>query len=249
MIEEHNARNLKRNPPTTGDPADLLRVERLAAAEEFAGEVAHAINNPLAALMGRLQMRIERLSPPDAEDEALLKLARRIDRTVAGMLELSNRSALHPTETRLVSILEEALKSVRVAAKEAGVKFESYADPRAETVFADPVLLTRALQVLLANAVDALPNGGTVRIEAEEVRQAGALLLRVQDPGSGMNPEIAELATEPFFTTKPGHTGLGMTLAQRIATAHGGRLRVKSAEHMGTVVTLELPTRRSAASA
>ena len=62
-----------------------------------------------------------------------------------------------------------------------------------------------------------------------------------------MSLEISELALDPFFTTKPGHSGLGLTLASRVVTGHGGRLRLQSAEHAGTIVMLELPSRRPAA--
>ncbi len=224
--------------------ADLSRIERLVAAEEMAAEVAHAINNPLAVLMGRLQMRLERAEPPDPEDEILLRLARRIDRTVAGMLELSNRTALHPTPTPLATLLCEALRPSLQQAADSGVKLETFVDRSASQVCADPVLLAQAISAIVANAIEALPQGGTVRIEGEELAGAGALLIRVHDAGVGMNAEIAELAPDPFFSTKPGQTGLGLTLAHRIVSAHGGRLRVKSAEQAGTVVTFELPISR-----
>ncbi len=228
---------------------EFARMERLAAAEEVAGEVAHAINNPLAVLLGRLQMRIERTLPGDDEDEILLHLARRIDKTVAGMLELSNRAELHPVFTPLAALLEEALRPVSQRAADANVKFETYVDPTTETIYADFALLAKALTAVFDNAIDAMPAGGIVRTEIEEIPDAGALLIRIQDPGCGMDSEILEMALEPFFTTQIGHTGLGLTLANRITTGHGGRLKIQTAEHTGTLVTFELPARHRPATA
>jgi signal transduction histidine kinase len=218
----------------------LIEMERLAAAEEFASDVADAINNPLAALLGRLQMQLEG-KPVDPEDERLYALATRIAAVVEGMSDLGKRRALSPREVPVPEIVEDAMRHVQVLAEERGVKLSTSLEPGMPPMFGDPPLLTRALSALLENAVEASAGGGQVELRVAKVAGAGAVRFRVLDEGPGIAPELRERVFDPFFSTRSGSLGLGLALARRIAAGHGGRIRIREGPGRGLVVTLDLP--------
>ena len=221
--------------------AQLVEMERLAAGEELASDFADAINNPLAALLGRLQMRLEASSPPDPEDERLHALARRIAEVVEGMFQLARRQPLEPREISIAKIVEDTARPLRALAEARRVKLTISLDPELPDIFADPSLITQALSELVENALAASAEGGQVELGVEMLAGAAAVCFRVRDAGPGIAPELRERVFDPFFTTRRGSLGLGLTLAGRIARGHGGRLRIRSARGGGCEATLELP--------
>ena len=221
--------------------AQLVEMERLAAGEELASDFADAINNPLAALLGRLQMRLEASSPPDPEDERLHALARRIAEVVEGMFQLARRQPLEPREISIAKIVEDTARPLRALAEARRVKLAISLDPELPDIFADPSLITQALSELVENALAASAEGGQVELGVEMLAGAAAVCFRVRDAGPGIAPELRERVFDPFFTTRRGSLGLGLTLAGRIARAHGGRLRIRCAGGGGCEATLELP--------
>ncbi len=106
----------------------------------------------------------------------------------------------------------------------------------------DPERFTQALLNLFLNAVQAMDQGGTLRITAAPEPDAGVVLLRIADTGHGMAAELVPDIFNPYFTTKSSGTGLGLAIVHRIIEAHGGEIKVESVVGKGTVFTLLLPT-------
>ncbi len=231
---------------TTGDlresHRELIEMERLATQTELASDLADAINNPLAALMGRLQMRIEEGQSPDSEDQRLYALGRRIASVVQGMFDLS-RGTLQARQVSVDEVVEQALKPLRSEAEQRGVKFVVSLAAGLPSLFGDPVLLPRALAALLDNALKASASGAEVELSVEKLATARAVRFQVQDAGPGIAPELRERVFAPFFTTRPGALGLGLALARRIAHGHRGRLQIHGRPESGCIATLELPVR------
>lgn len=221
---------------------ELMEMERLATQTELASDVADAINNPLAALMGRLQMRIEGSQSPDSEDQRLYALGRRIASVVQGMFDLS-RGTLQAREVSVAEIVEQALKPLRGEAELRRVKLVVSLEPGLPRVFGDPALLPRALSALLDNALKASASGAEVELMVEKLATARAVRFQILDAGAGIAPELRERVFAPFFTTRPGALGLGLALAKRIAHGHRGRLQIRGAPSGGCIATLELPLR------
>ncbi len=219
---------------------ELIEMERLATQTELASDVADAINNPLAALMGRLQMRIEGSQSPDSEDQRLYALGRRIASVVQGMFDLS-RGTLQAREVSVAEIVEQALTPLRGEAELRGVKLVVSLESGLPSVFGDPSLLPRALSALLDNALKASASGAEVELLVEKLAPAHAVRFQILDEGAGIAPELRERVFAPFFTTRPGALGLGLALAKRIAHAHRGRLQIRGAPSGGCIATLELP--------
>ena len=221
---------------------ELIEMERLATQTELASDVADAINNPLAALMGRLQMRIEGSQSPDAEDQRLYALGRRIASVVQGMFELS-RGTLQAREVPVAEIVEQALTPLRSEAELRGVKLVVSLEPELPNLFGDPALLLRALSALLDNALQASAGAAEVELKVQKLATASAVRFQILDAGPGIAPELRERVFAPFFTTRTGALGLGLALAKRIAHGHRGRLQLRGAPAGGCIATLELPVR------
>jgi signal transduction histidine kinase len=112
-------------------------------------------------------------------------------------------------------------------------------EPHLEPVAADAELLHRAVANLVLNAMDAMPQGGTLTLRTRE--EDGRVLIEVADTGSGLTPEECERIFTPYYTSKQHGTGLGLAIVQSIVSDHGGRIRVQSEPGRGTTFVIELP--------
>jgi signal transduction histidine kinase len=110
---------------------------------------------------------------------------------------------------------------------------------------ADPVLLHRAFQNLVLNALDAMPAGGTLTLRTSE--RSGHVLIEISDTGKGLTPEECSRLFTPYYTTKHQGTGLGLAIVQSIVSDHHGSISVSSEEGQGTTFRIELPLRQAGA--
>jgi signal transduction histidine kinase len=108
-----------------------------------------------------------------------------------------------------------------------------------EPITADPELLHRAISNLVLNAMDAMPQGGTLTLRSN--RDDGKVILEIADTGSGLTPEECERIFTPYYTSKQHGTGLGLAIVQSVVSDHGGRISVRSAVGVGTIFVIELP--------
>jgi len=115
------------------------------------------------------------------------------------------------------------------------------------TIQADPILLRRAVENLVLNAMDAMPNGGVITFRTQ--RGAAAVVLEIADTGSGLTAEECERLFTPYYTTKQFGTGLGLAIVQSVISDHGGRISVSSQKGSGTLFHVELPLSAGAQSA
>jgi PAS domain S-box-containing protein len=219
----------------------LIEAERLAAAGELAGGIAHAINNPLAVLIGTVQMRIESSEPPDPLDEQILKIARRIAGVVSGMLNFSRTGELRPSWVRPELLLQDVSDELDSRAKEARVRFRIGVAPETPSLYVDRELLMAALVCVAENALDATPPGGEVGLEADVAAGGRVIEIGVTDRGEGVAEELRERIFEPFFSTKRAGSGLGLVIAQGIVHGHGGRIHFEARGGPGTRVEIEIP--------
>jgi signal transduction histidine kinase len=112
-------------------------------------------------------------------------------------------------------------------------------DSHLQTVAADPELLHRAISNLVLNAMDAMPEGGTLTLRARG--DHGKVMIEVADTGSGLTPEECEKIFTPYYTSKKHGTGLGLAIVQSVVSDHGGRIQVQSQPGHGTTFVIELP--------
>jgi signal transduction histidine kinase len=222
----------------------LLRAERLGAEEYLAGSVAHSINNPLAALMGRVEMALEARNGDEATLREMLGLAQRIGQVVEGTLSLVRRRSLTLALEAPAAMLEEVCEQLSATAVARGIAIEFKASAGLPEVVVDRSLLVAAMVGIAENAIDAMKeNGGHLWLEAEAIPAIGvpALSFRIADSGPGIPRDLRAKVFKPFFTTKPGGTGLGLAVARGVIQGHAGRIRIDDRPGGGTLFTIEIP--------
>jgi two-component system sensor histidine kinase HydH len=221
--------------------AEMRRQQQLAAFGEAATVIAHEIRNPLGIIKTSSQVvRMKsRLAP--AEDRMMgfvLEEVRRIDNLIQDILDyVRPRDVQHET-IDLRDVVSNVAEATRPALAERGIHevVVSSADPL--TVMGDRDRLHQALLNLVLNAMDAMPDGGRLRIVQE--RQNGQAKISIADQGVGMSDEVMQRAFDPFFTTKTRGAGLGLAKVQTIVRDHGGSITCDSAPGRGTTFTISL---------
>jgi signal transduction histidine kinase len=227
--------------------------------------VAHEIRNPLNAISIGLQ-RLRKEFPP-AESEARAEYVGfteimqaevgRLNAIVDRFLTLARPSRLTLTEEPLVPVLEELLTLLVPQASAQAVRVVTDLSLKEARVRMNRQQLTQAFMNLLLNAIQAMPSGGTLTLQAAmlpadpvhaiRVRGEGPTLPRpvariaISDDGPGIPPEHLDRIFEPYFTTKEGGTGLGLALAHTIIREHDGRIDVESRVGTGTTFIVVLP--------
>jgi signal transduction histidine kinase len=217
--------------------------EAAAAVGEFTASLAHEVRNPLTSVRLDLERAKERLGAGASIGELLdraLAQVERLDATVSGALRLARSGSLELTNLDLREPVSAALGTAsRVFAKRSLQPVMWHAPDDALLVRGNAAALDQMLLNLLLNAADAIADGGCVTVATST--DNGTIRLMVSDTGRGMNPEELERALEPFFTTHPHGTGLGLTVVQRIAQAHGADMAIESEKGVGTMVTVSFP--------
>jgi len=221
--------------------AEMRRQQQLAAFGEAATVIAHEIRNPLGIIKTSSQVvRMKsRLAP--AEDRMMgfvLEEVRRIDNLIQDILDyVRPRDVQHET-IDLRDVVSNVAEATRPALAERGIHevVVSSADPL--TVMGDRDRLHQALLNLVLNAMDAMPDGGRLRIVQE--RQNGQAKISIADQGVGMSDEVMQRAFDPFFTTKTRGAGLGLAKVQTIVRDHGGSITCDSTPGRGTTFTISL---------
>ncbi len=212
----------------------------------MARQVAHEIKNPLTPI----QLAAEHLQ--HVHDDRGRPLGAVLDqclRTILGQVRLLRQIASEfsnfagepksrPEAVDLARLVSQVVDPYRLGIAER-VSFDIALSSDLPPVWADRTLLSRALTNLIENAIQAMPAGGTLRIDA--VHRGDRAVLRVDDTGVGMDAEALERAFEPFFSTKTAGSGLGLANARRNIETGGGTVSIASRPGSGTTVTVSLP--------
>jgi signal transduction histidine kinase len=235
------------------DLTETVRSSRLEAWAEMARRIAHEIKNPLTPIqlsVGHLR-KVRRSEDPrfDRVLEDCLDTIENQVRSLRGIAaEFSDYARLPRLRTEAIraeEVLEEALAPYR-AAPPPGIRLEAQVEPETPPLVADRALLARALANLIQNALEAMPDGGTLSLRARrdsrgEVAGGNGVALEVRDTGAGMDSETLSRLFEPYFSTKSRGTGLGLSIVRKTVEEQGGRVAVRSEPGRGTEITLVLP--------
>jgi signal transduction histidine kinase len=220
------------------------RRERLAVIGEFAGAVAHGVRNPLAGIRAAAQIAREQ-APEGPLRETLTGLMReadRLDQRVRTLLEFSRPFEPKPQATALGPLLRAVASALAGAAGAQGVALRVEEPADLPSVDVDPDYLEEALLELGGNALRAMPRGGELAIAA--AREGAGVAIRVRDTGPGVAAGVRARLFEPFFTTRPDGTGMGLPTVRKVVERMGGEVELESTSEAGSVFRVLLPVPR-----
>jgi signal transduction histidine kinase len=224
--------------------AQLIRSEKLAALGQLAAGIAHEIRNPLTSINILIHSLRESLPSHEAQSEDLRVIEEEIDRIndiVDQFLRFAKPASPLLEKAEVIPIFEETLQLLKpqIERRSISVQKEFRSLP---PITIDQEQMKQAVLNLLLNAIQAMPEGGRLKLSGLMPDGHQWIQLSIQDSGIGIPPEHMGKLFDPFFTTKEGGIGLGLSIAHRIIDQHHGKIEVESTPGKGTAFTIWLPT-------
>jgi len=224
---------------------ELAHAERLAAIGELSAAVAHGIRNPLAGIRLAAQLGLEssHAGEPLRENlEDILEAVAKLEAQVRGVLDFARPFEPQLQAVDCASLIRTVLEAAAGRLASAGIHVVVDVAPDVPAIRADPAHLAQALQEILANAIDALPAGGTITIDARPSgHEPPVVQIGIADDGPGIPPEAQARIFQLFATTKATGTGVGLAVVKKIVERHSGRVFVDPQHGKGARFVLELP--------
>ncbi|MEP6473462.1 MAG: ATP-binding protein [Gemmatimonadota bacterium] len=224
----------------------LVQSEKLASIGEMAAGVAHGLRNPLASLRASVQLVLRHPESPAAREllESMIGEVDRLDHRITHLLAFSSPTPVHPIRDRPGPMVQARLAAMSQLLAERRITLEVDLPETVADIVVDPVRLDQALTEVIANAIGAMPDSGRLRVSTSQAAGSSGnneVVIEVADNGAGIPASAMQSVFDPFFTTRPEGTGLGLTMARRFVEQNGGRLELTSQPGMGTTVRFHFP--------
>jgi signal transduction histidine kinase len=221
----------------------LIRAGKMATVGQLAAVVAHEVKNRFNAIQLGAQFLQRQLAPAPTDEagRTLASILRSVEqgtRLMRDLLDYAKPAAPRFQSFALAETLQEALR----LARKADIQVDWAVPPSLPMAWGDPSQLGQVFVNLILNAIEAMPNGGKLRLAGTTTD--GSVEIAIRDTGVGIPPENRERIFEPFFTTKKAGTGLGMSISRSIVEANGGQITVDSQPGVGSTFTITLPQAR-----
>jgi signal transduction histidine kinase len=238
-----------KNEETTAMSQQLWQAAKLATVGELVASIAHELNNPLATVSLRVESLLTQVPEHDPKRRALEIIEQEVERMghlVANLLQFSRRSQPQISTVDVCEEIRHTLDLISNHLRNRRIRVVREFAPDVPMMHADRELLRQLFLNLLTNASDAMPQGGTLAINAAaDVLEGGApaVVMDLIDTGVGIAPDALPKVLEPFFTTKPEGqgTGLRLPICRRIVQEHHGTFNIVSDVGQGTTVRIVLP--------
>ncbi|MHB1184510.1 MAG: ATP-binding protein [Desulfobulbia bacterium] len=224
--------------------AQVRRHDRLVALGKMAAGVAHEVRNPLSSIKGFATLLGSRFPEESEEGEAsrlLVNEVERLNRSITELLTYARPLPLAIAEIEIEPFIEASLKLIQSDAKELGVAVRHEISLTRKLVRLDKDRLNQVLLNLYLNSLQAMEHGGELQVSVQEGTRPGTVEIQVRDTGCGIAEDTLERVMDPYFTTKPEGTGLGLAMVYKIIDEHGGTIKIASKEGQGTTVSIVLP--------
>ncbi len=221
---------------------ELLRSERLATLGKMVAHISHEIKNPLVTIGGFAAQLGRMPGLPDSVRRRLTLIYHEVQRLEKFLSDLSTYTKGAPPQKTvgdLLALIREVAELMDSGFKERRVVFHLDTQSQVPTFAYDPGQIRQVLINLFKNALEAMPNGGELNVTAAV--QSDTLVLTIADTGCGIAPEQLPNLFTPFFTTKQGGTGLGLTICRGLIAQHQGAINLESTVDRGTTCTINLP--------
>jgi signal transduction histidine kinase len=222
---------------------ELRTADRMAAISRISGGVAHEVKNPLNAILLHVEVARAKLGRGDtdvaSEMEIISREILRLDRVVRTFLDFSRPVELQQTNRPVHELVDEIVDLAQPQARAAGIRIEVEHEADGVEVRVDADLIKQAVLNVVGNAIEAMPEGGVLGLDA---RVAGEMAeLRVTDTGEGIPPELREKIFKLYYSTKPKGSGIGLAMTFRIVQLHDGTIDFTSEPGKGTTFLIRLP--------
>jgi signal transduction histidine kinase len=223
----------------------LVHADRLSTIGELAAGVAHELNEPLSSILGFAQLGKDCPGLPEQAErdfEKVIRASLYAREVIRKLMVFSRQMPSKKSAINLNEVVEDALNFLEARCSKAGTQVVCELAPRLPEVSADPAQLKQVLVNLIVNAMQAMPDGGTLTVSTRT--SDGFVSLVVRDTGVGMSPEVQEKIFLPFFSTKDVDegTGLGLAVVHGIVNSHGGSIHVETQPGQGTQFRILFPT-------
>ncbi len=237
----------------------LFQAEKMAAFGSLSAGIAHEIGNPLASMKTNIQVLDERLGKDNAHHKFLERILKEINRL--SKFFKTFYSFARPVKPQIASsdirkIIHEVIMIIQKEAEAQGVILSETFDDYLPNVMVDFQRMQQVFLNLFLNAIQAMPEGGTVSVRASFIvpdtvdnqqEERGKVVVTVSDTGHGIPEEVRSKIFEPFYTTKPKGTGLGLSIAHQIVVENNGAISVGLSDEMETTFTIQLQVEESKA--
>ncbi len=229
----------------------LIQSEKMAALGQLSAGIAHEIRTPLTSIKIFIQSLEKEIEPDETQKEdfrIIMKEIDRINENITRFLNFARPDEPQFQTVRIGPLVKETVNLLAAKLKGSGIRLDLCLPDEHPPLEGDPKQLTQVFLNLLINAMEAMPQGGTLTILSAVTVDPGSrrefLELRVRDTGHGISEEDRPSVFEPFFTKKARGTGIGLSIVHSIVQKHNGRIEVESEVGKGSCFTLLLPTRR-----
>ena len=223
--------------------ARLVEQEKLASVGQMAAGVAHGLRNPLASLRASAQLALRHPDSPAAREslESMISEVDRLDKRITHLLTFSRPAPLHPMRENLATLVAALVPALSRLLQDRAVTLRTDLPQDLPDTMLDPMKVEQTMHELIANALDAMPGGGTLGLVASTSDDRRRVLVEISDTGKGIPEEVLPSVCDPFFTTRPEGTGLGLAIAKRFVEQNGGTLEIRSTPGRGTTVRIHFP--------
>ncbi|MBC8207877.1 MAG: PAS domain S-box protein [Desulfobulbaceae bacterium] len=221
---------------------ELRRSERMAALGKMAAGVAHELRNPLSSIKGLavlLRSRFQERSSDRETADILVSEVERLNRSISELLDYARPQQLTRVPVRIDELLAKASSLLAMDAEAIGIAIELDVASDVPEILADPDKLNQVFLNLLLNGIQAMDQGGVLVLRVSATTDT--LEIQIEDTGCGISEENQNRIFDPYFTTKPEGTGLGLAMSAKIIEEHGGSIELRSEEGTGTTMTVHLP--------
>jgi len=222
----------------------LRQADRLAALGTLSAGLAHEIKNPLSAIKTFVQLLPQKIGNPSFMEKFNITVPREVDRInhlVEDLLELTRKRVRSLVDLKVDSLIHQVIDLHGEELKKRQIAFQDHLNKTILPVHGDAETLYRAFSNLIINAIQAMPNGGTLSISSKLDSSSSSVEITFKDTGIGMDELTAKNIFNPFFTTKDKGVGLGLALTRKIIEDHRGTIEVVSEKGTGTTFTILLP--------
>lgn len=240
----------------------IRRMDRLASLGELSASMAHEIRNPLAGIQTAAEVLAGRMEADDERRDfvsVILEEVRRLNRIVEDLVRFAKPAPAKLAPCDLHRAIENVLVLLSKHIESENIRVLKRCDPELPAVEADSDQMVQVILNIVLNSIQAMSGGGALEIATSVTGSPPAaggraadgpwVRIEVTDSGPGISESALSRVFDPFYTTKPGGTGMGLAICQRIVAAHGGVVSVESGQGKKTRVWVELPTRQRAATA